>query len=151
LARLHSKKHGRSRSRFPKRKVAPDWQPLSSDEVKELVRKFARQGYLPSEIGRILRDHYGVPSVRAAIGKRLVAFLEEEKLAPKVPEDLLQLLRKAVRMWNHLKNHKKDIHNRVKYQHLLSKIHRLSKYYKRVGKLPQDWKYTPESAALLVR
>jgi len=81
----------------------------------------------------------------------LKEFLKEEKLYPKIPEDLLNLLKKAVRLWNHLKKHKKDIHNRVKYQHLLSKIERLSNYYKERGELDKNWVYSPEEAARLAR
>jgi small subunit ribosomal protein S15 len=32
-----------------------------------------------------------------------------------------------------------------------SKIRRLAKYYKREGKLPEDWAYNLEQAKLLVR
>jgi len=151
MARLHSKKKGHSRSRHPKRREPPEWQSLNADEVKEIVRKMAKQGVPPSHIGLILRDQYGVPSFRAVVGKRLMEFLREEKLYTAFPEDLLQLLKKAVRMWNHLKFNKKDIHNKVKYQHVVSKIHRLSKYYKEKGRIPKDWKYAPETAMLLVR
>ncbi|NPA22437.1 MAG: 30S ribosomal protein S15 [Candidatus Micrarchaeota archaeon] len=150
MARLHSKKHGRSRSRHPKRWEMPEWQELSPEEVEQIILKHARQGMPPSQIGMLLRDIYGVPSIRATFKKKLYAILRREGLL-KMPEDLLSLLRKAVRMHNHLQRNKKDIHNRVKYQHIVSKINRLAKYYKKKGVLDPKWKYSPESAALLVR
>jgi len=128
----------------------PEWQELSPEEVEQIILKHARQGMPPSQIGMLLRDIYGVPSIRATFKKKLYAILRREGLL-KMPEDLLSLLRKAVRMHNHLQRNKKDIHNRVKYQHIVSKINRLAKYYKKKGVLDPKWKYSPESAALLVR
>ncbi|MEM1688532.1 MAG: 30S ribosomal protein S15 [Candidatus Anstonellales archaeon] len=150
MARLHSKKHGHSRSKFPKRWEVPEWQVMSKDEVEEVVIKLAKQRFPPSMIGMILRDRYGVPSIRAVFKKRLTKVLKEHGLY-KLPEDLLSLLKKAVKMHQHLQNHKSDIHNQTKYKHVLSKIHRLVKYYKREGVLPADWKYSPELAVLLVK
>ncbi len=150
MARLHSKKHGKSRSRHPKRWEVPEWQQLSKEEVEQIIIKLARQGEAPSKIGMILRDVYGVPSIRAVFQAKLYDVLRREQLL-KLPEDLLSLLRKAVRLHNHLQRNKKDIHNKVKYQHIVSKINRLVKYYKRKGVLDPKWKYTPETAALLVR
>ena len=150
MARLHSKKHGKSRSRHPKRWEVPEWQQLSKEEVEQIIIKLARQGEAPSKIGMILRDVYGVPSIRAVFQAKLYDVLRREQLL-KLPEDLLSLLRKAVRVHNHLQRNKKDVHNKVKYQHIVSKINRLVKYYKRKGVLDPKWKYTPETAALLVR
>jgi ribosomal protein S15P/S13E len=41
--------------------------------------------------------------------------------------------------------------NKVQYGHTVSKIHRLTKYYKGKSVIEKDWKYTPDKAALLVR
>lgn len=150
MARLHSGKHGHSRSKHPKRWEVPEWQTLSKEQVEDIVLKLAKQRYSPSMIGMILRDLYGVPSIRAVFGKKLVKVLKDHGLVG-LPEDLLALLKKAVRMYQHLQNHKGDIHNQTKYKHLISKIHRLVKYYKREGVLPADWKYSPETAVLLVK
>jgi len=152
MARLHSKRKGKSRSKFAGRKNSKrDFVQFTVEEVKDIVRKLFKQGNSTAEIGIILRDQYGIPSFKGLTGMSLKEFLKEEKLYPKVPEDLLNLLKKAVRLWNHLKKHKKDIHNRVKYQHLLSKIERLSNYYKEKGELDKNWVYSPEEAARLAR
>ncbi len=151
MAKLHSKKRGKSGSKRPNRKSSkPEFVELSPEEAKDIVRKLYRQGHSTAEIGLILRDQYGVPSFKGLTGVSMVAFLREEKLY-KYPEDLLNLLKKAVRMHHHLNQAKKDVHNKVKYQHVLSKIHRLAKYYKDKGFLPSTWKYSPEEAEALVR
>lgn len=150
MARLHSKKHGKSRSKHPKRWDIPEWQVTTKEEALDIILRLAKQRTPPSIIGMILRDLYGVPSIRATFKKKLGSILKENGLY-KFPEDLLSLLKKAVRMYGHLQKNKGDIHNQTKYKHLLSKIHRLSKYYKRIGAIPADWKYTPETAILLVK
>jgi small subunit ribosomal protein S15 len=149
MARMHSRKKGKSGTKRPKRKENVPW--VDPQEVKAVAQKLAKQGIPPSKIGLILRDQYGVPSFRAATGKKLKAYLEEEGLYKKFPEDLLQLFKKAVRMREHLKKNKKDVHNKVKLSHTESKIMRLLKYYKKIGKVPADWHYDPEQAALLIR
>ena len=50
----------------------------------------------------------------------------------------------------HLKENKRDKSNAIKLSHVESKIKRLVVYY-RGKKLPKDWKYEPEKAALLVK
>lgn len=135
----------------PKRKNPAEWVTLSKEEILEIVRKLARKGVPPSKIGLILRDQYGVPSFRAQTGMKLMTFLRRENLYKAFPEDLLSLLRKAVNMHEHLKEHRKDIHNRVRYEHLVSQINTLLRYYKKKGLVPKDWKYSPEAASLLVK
>ena len=95
-------------------------------------------------IGAILRDQYGIPSVRAVTGKSVLQILEERGLAPSIPEDLANLIRRAIRVRRHLEEHPKDYHSKRGLILIESKIYRLSKYYKRIGKLPPDWEYKPE-------
>jgi len=92
-------------------------------------------------IGLILRDSYGVPDVKAALGKKLTKVLEEHNLLPDIPEDLSNLLDKRANLLKHLAEHKKDIHNRRRLQLIEAKIKRLVKYYKREGRLPEKWSY----------
>jgi len=151
MARLHSKKKGKSGTKRPKSKVAPKWIDKEKSEIKEIILKVAREGVPPAKIGVLMRDQYGIPNLRAVLGMPLAAFLKKEKVAPEYPEDLLNLIKKAVRMTTHLKNSKKDIHNNVKLGHVESKINRLVKYYSSKGQLPEGWKYNREKAALLVK
>jgi len=123
---------------------------MSKEEIEEKILELRRQGYSTSEIGMILRDVYGVPSVRQILGKKIEKILEEHGMAPRIPEDLENLMRKAINLRKHLQEHRKDLHNRRGLQLIESKIRRLVKYYKRVGKLPADWEYKPETAEIML-
>jgi len=151
MARMHSRKRGKSSSKKPQIKVAPDWVRLKPKEVEELIVKMARQGMNSTMIGLRLRDEYGVPSVRALCKKTVTQIMKENGIKIEYPDDLLNLIKKAVRMRKHLSENKRDTHNRVKLSHVEAKIKRLARYYRRTGKLPADWVYDPETAALLVK
>jgi len=111
----------------------------------------AKEGKNTSKIGLILRDQYGIPSVKAVTGKSISELMDENKMLPKYPEDLMNLMRKAVRLHKHVAVNKQDKHNTHSLKLVESKIKRLVTYYKRNGKLPSDWYYTPGQAALLVK
>lgn len=151
MVRLHSKKHGKSSRKRPKAKISPKWVEYSENEIKKLIISLSKEGTSPTMIGLILRDQYGVPAVKPILKKTLTQFLKQEKLLQPYPNDLLNLIKKATKMREHLKNNKKDVHNNVKLLHTESKIYRLVKYYNRTKKLPLNWKYDAKSAALLVK
>ncbi|KYH39719.1 MAG: 30S ribosomal protein S15, partial [Candidatus Bathyarchaeota archaeon B26-1] len=67
--------------------------------------KLAREGNSPSMIGIILRDQYGIPLVKPVTGKSITEILRENGLAPAIPEDLDNLLKKAARLKAHLERH----------------------------------------------
>ena len=150
MARMYARKRGKSGSKKPIRSLQSSWVTYDADEVEELIIKYAKEGKSASMIGIILRDQFGIPSVRDITGKKITQILKENNLAGEVPEDLFNLIRKAVNLQKHLSNHPKDKHNRRGLQLIESKILRLSKYYKRRGVLPPDWKYDPEKIKLLV-
>ncbi len=143
---------GKSHSTRPARAGPPRWLKLdmSPNDIELLVVELFKKGYTPSMIGIILRDQYGIPLVKQVTGKKLVRILEKHGAKLPVPEDLLYLMKKAVNLRRHLEEHPKDYHAKKGLLDLESKIRRLVKYYKRIGRLPPDWKYTPEQAKLLV-
>ncbi len=151
MGRIHARRRGKSGSHRPLRTDKPDWVPLSEEEIVAKVIELAKEGHSQAMIGTILRDQYGVPDVKLMTGKSIGRILAENNLAPQIPEDLMALMRKAVRINNHLQNHPKDLGNKRGLQLVEAKIRRLIKYYKRVGKLPEDWKYSIKEAELLVR
>ena len=151
MARMHSRKKGKSGSTHPVKKVAPDWVQYSKDEIKEIIIKLYKEGKSMSVIGVILRDQYGVPSVKVVVGKSIKQILADEGLLGKWPEDLMNLMRKAVRLRKHLEENKMDKHNKRALQLTESKIRRLVKYYKSVNVIDKKWYYKPEEAALLIR
>jgi len=149
MARMHSGKKCKSGSKKPLERKKPTWLRYSAKEIESLVVKLAKSGKNTSEIGLILRDSYGIPDVEFLTKKRLNKILKENKLESKLPEDLKNLIRRQIAISKHLEKNKQD--QTAKRGLLLteSKINRLVKYYKRNKVLPEDWKYTRETAELL--
>ncbi len=151
MSRMHSSKKGRSGSPRPNLEKNPDWVTVEADEIEELIVKLAKRGRTASEIGVIIRDQYGVPDVELAIDKSVTEVLEENDLDPEFPEDLLALMERAVNLKEHLEEHPKDKANRRGLNLVESKIRRLVKYYKKEGKLDEDWKYSIDKAEMLTQ
>lgn len=139
---------GKSHETRPISKRPPSWCKYQPEEVEALVIKLAREGHSPSRIGTILRDQYAIPLVKPITGKTITQILKEAELAPSIPEDLGNLLRKAARLSAHLEKHRKDLHNKRALQLVEAKIHKLARYYKREGVLPPNWKYEPKIASI---
>lgn len=139
---------GRAHSIRPVSKRPPAWCRYTTEEVEALVIKLAKEGHSPSRIGTILRDQYGVPLVKPVLGKTVTQILKDAELAPSLPEDLENLLKKASRLYVHLEKNKKDLPNKRGLQLVESKIYKLSRYYKRKGVLPPDWKYEAKTASI---
>ena len=149
MARIHARHRGRSSSSRQTREKNPEWAP-NSKEVEKEVTKLASEGLSTSQIGITLRDMHGVPSVKLATGKSILGILKENEATPSLPEDLTNLMRKAVRLGEHLKVNNKDIHNTRALRLTEAKILRLVKYYRSNKVLPDDWKYSLANAKLLV-
>lgn len=150
MARMHSKKRGKSRSKRPLRTSAPTWSDYSREEVVDLILKYRKEEYTPSTIGILLRDQHGIPSVKLSTGKKITTILEEQDEGLSLPEDLTNLMKQAVNLRKHMEENPKDLHSRRGLQLCESKIRRLVKYY-RGKKLPTEWRYDPARAELLVR
>ena len=115
------------------------------------IRDRGKAGHSTSEIGIILRDQHSVPNARLVVGKRIGAVLAENDIGGTYPEDLMNLMRQAVGIINHLGNgNHKDLHNKRSLEITESKIRRLSNYYKSEGKLPADWRYKRDELRLMV-
>jgi len=151
MARLHTSKRGKSSSKRPVKRIPPEWLQRTPEWIEEKIVELARKGVPPSQIGIMLRDQYGVPFVRFILKKRITKVLKEHDLLPDIPEDLENLIRKAINLRKHLEVHKKDYHSKRGLQITESKIYRLVKYYKSVGRLPPTWRYKPKEAHLLLR
>ena len=153
MARMHTGKHGKSKSRKPHiSEETPLAEPkIPKEEIMRLISEYSSQGTRPELIGQYLKDKHGVPYLRKALGKKLMQFMEEKKLAGELPPDLLNLMRKAVSLRKHLSTNKQDVHNRTRLIRTESKIWRLGKYYKKEGRLPLNWKYDPVQAALITK
>lgn len=151
MARMHSRTRGKAGSTRPYLTEAPDWVPMESEEVEELIVKLSRQGQSQAQIGVILRDQYGIPSIKLVTGKKLRTILEENEVASQYPEDMISLIRRAMQLRNHLSENRKDLSAKAGLQRIESKIRRLAKYYQQTGVLPPKWRYNPENASVLLR
>ncbi|MEE9151170.1 MAG: 30S ribosomal protein S15 [Thermoplasmata archaeon] len=150
MARIHSRKKGRSSSTRPFRPEKPEWVVMKPKEIERMVLRLADEGYSTSVLGMKLRDQYGVPSVKLSVGKSILKILAENKRTPKLPEDIRNLMKKAVNLGEHLAENPKDLHNRRALGLTEAKIRRLMRYYKVKGTLPKDWNYDLKMAKLLV-
>jgi small subunit ribosomal protein S15 len=150
MARIHSRKKGKSGSTRPPRLEKPVWVERSGKEVEEDVVKLAKKGYSKSMIGTILRDSHGVPLVKVITGKKVSKILEENDIKSALPEDLTNLIKKALNIRNHLEDNHKDLEGRKGLQRTESKIYRLIKYYKKKKVLAPDFKYDSEKIRTLV-
>jgi small subunit ribosomal protein S15 len=150
MARMYSRKRGKSGShRPPKKKVS--WVSYKPAEIEEIVVKLAKAGKSAAEIGTALRDSYGVPAVSAVSGKKIQQIIKEHELGTGLPDDLLNLLKRAVKLRAHLESNKHDRYCKRGLELTESKIRRLAKYYKGVQALPEKWSYDPDKAKLLVK
>ena len=150
MARMHSRKKGKSGSKKPIKKTSYSWMSYKPREIELLVVKLAKEGNNSSTIGIILRDVYGIPDVKAITKKSISDILEKKDLLPKLPENLTALLKKVIDLQKHLQANRKD--NTAKRGLLLteSKIRRLVKYYKRNQRIPESWKYDSDRVRLLI-
>lgn len=151
MGRMYSRKKGKHGSKKPPIKITPSWVKLKKNDVEQLIVKLAEEKHSSSTIGTILRDQYGIPNVKTITGKTITQILKENKLYPELPEDLLSLFKKSVKLMEHLKRNKFDDNAKKGLEHLQSKIRRLIKYYSREGKIPEDFVYDPEKIKLIVQ
>ena len=141
---------GKAGSTKPTQPSVPAWISYKPQEVEQLVIKLAKGDKAPSQIGMILRDSYGLPDVKTITKKTIMQILKDNKAAPKLPEDILALVKRYIAIAKHLEKNHKD-QGAVRGLALTSsKIGRLAKYYKRNEVLPADWRFEPAKAKLLL-
>ncbi len=143
MARMYSKARGRSGSKKPDKKV-PAWASYKEKEVEKLIIKYGKAGKTPSQIGMILRDSYGINSVKALTNKKVTHVLSENKLGKELPEDLLALIKKMIAVKHHLEKNKQDKTALHGLQLTDSRIRRLIRYYKETKRLPAEWEFDSE-------
>ena len=139
MARMYSRKKGKSKSTKPIKKV-PSWAPYKEKEVEKLVIKYGKQGKSTSEIGIILRDSYGINNIKALTKKKITKILEENNIKKELPEDILNLIKKLIAVKQHLEKNRQDQTAKRGLQLTSSRIRRLIKYYRSTKRLPANWK-----------
>jgi small subunit ribosomal protein S15 len=149
MARMHSGKKGKAGSKAPFDKTKKSWVRYKAKEVEMLIVKLAKEGKTASQIGMVMRDTYGIPFVEQATSKRISKILDEKKLLPQIPEDLMALIKKSILIRKHLETNKRDVPAKRGLELTESKIRRLVKYFKASKRLPADWTYDPERIRLM--
>jgi small subunit ribosomal protein S15 len=150
MARMHARRKGKSGStHMIGRKKHPDWSSLKPREIESHIIDLAKKDKSTSEIGIRLRDQYAVPDVKIATGKKISKIMEDNKIHSEIPEDLKNLIKRALQIREHLETHRKDITNKRNLQLTESKIRRLVKYYRSNKKISQEWKYDPKQAKIM--
>ena len=148
MGRLHSHNYGKSHSTRPLDPKTPSWIKQDAKEIEELIIKYTKDDLLPSQIGVKLRDQHSIPLVKPIIKKSITKVLEENDLKTDLPEDLDNIVKKAVGLQKHLKVNNKDNRNIRSLELIEAKVHRLSVYYKKIGRISQKWKYKSVIAQL---
>ncbi len=148
MGRVHTHRHGQSHSTRPITQRVPSWVTTTPKEVEELVVKYGKDGVPMSQIGIKLRDQHAIPLAKTIAKKSVKKILEENNIIPEIPEDLNNIVKKAINLQRHLKTNNSDKRNVRSLELVEAKVHRISTYYKRIGALPQNWKYKSVVAQL---
>ena len=141
MGRLHSHNYGKSHSIRPLDPKPPSWIKQDAKEIEELIGKYAKDDLSASQIGVKLRDQHSIPLTKIVIKKTISKVLEENDLKGDLPEDLDNIVKKAIGLQKHLKTNKSDNRNVRSLELIEAKVHRLSVYYKKIGRIPKSWKY----------
>ncbi|MFB6171355.1 MAG: 30S ribosomal protein S15 [Haloarculaceae archaeon] len=149
MARMHTRRRGSSGSDRPVADDPPEWSDVDSEAVEARVVELAEQGHDPSQIGMKLRDEgvqgTPVPDVKLATGKKVTEILDEHDADPDVPEDLRNLMERAIRLREHMDDNPTDYQNKRALQNTESKIRRLVDYY-RGDEVDAEFTYTYDAA-----
>ena len=148
MGRLHTHNHGKAHSTRPIESNFSSWVKQDQKEIEELVMKYAKDGHTPSQIGIKLRDQHAIPLIKPIINKTISEILDQNNLKSEIPEDLNNIVTKAVGLQKHLKSNKNDRRNIRSLELIEAKVHRLSVYYKKIGRIPKNWKYKSVIAQL---
>ena len=145
---MYSKRRGKAGSHKPVEKNVPNWVVYQPAEVEQLIVKLAKQEKSSSVIGMVLRDSYGIPSVKAILGKSIGEVLRGKKFIKKLPEDLTALIKRHIALMKHMEGNKHDQVAVRGAQLTESRIHRLVVYYKKKKVLLASWNYNKTQAKL---
>ena len=141
MGRLHTHNHGKSHSIRPPVSEIPSWIKMEGKEIEELIIKYGKEDLTSSQIGIKLRDQHSIPLVRPILKKTISQVLQENDLGTEIPEDLNNIVKKAIGLQKHLKANKGDRRNVRSLELIEAKVHRLSVYYKKIDRIPKNWKY----------
>ena len=146
---MHTRRRGSSGSDRPAADEPPEWSDVDADDVEARVVELAEQGYDPSQIGMKLRDEgvtgTPVPDVTLATDKTITEILDDHDASPELPEDLRNLMERAIRLREHVQENPQDHQNKRALQNTESKVRRLVNYY-RGDQLDPEFTYSYDVA-----
>ena len=102
----------------------------------------------PANFNKAEADFNGDGKLNA---RDITAIMKENNVMSSLPEDLSNLMRRAITLNVHLKNNRGDVANARGLQLIEARIRRLERYYKDNGVLPADWKYSINTAELMLK
>ena len=153
MARMHTRRRGSSGSDKPTTDEPPEWSDVDADAIEDRVVELAEQGHDPSQIGMKLRDEgvkgTPIPDIKLATGKKVTEILEENDAGSDLPEDLRNLMERAVRLREHMEENPQDHQNKRALQNTESKVRRMVDYY-RGDALDEDFTYSYDVAVDLL-
>lgn len=123
---------------------------LEKEEIYKKIEELSKKGKSNPEIGLELKKE-NVLKTKKETGKRIGKIQKELKINKEIPDDLMFLIKKAVKLIKHKDENKKDTRGKRGYQLTISKINRLRNYYIKKGILPKTWRYSDQKAKLLVK
>lgn len=132
MATFYGHGRGKAGSHSPQIKTL-EWLKISPEEIEKIVVKLAKQEINPAKIGLILRDSYGVPSVKNITGKKIQKILAENNIETP-SQEIIHLKKRVHALKKHLEKNKKDRTAKRGFQLNEEKIRRLENYYKRKKK-----------------
>ncbi|MCE7745540.1 MAG: 30S ribosomal protein S15 [Candidatus Heimdallarchaeota archaeon] len=151
MARMHTRRKGKSGSKRPPHASIPEWITQTPEEIEAKIVDLAKQGLTSAMIGTVLRDSHGIPSSKLVIKQRITEIMKREGIYPEYPEDFRNLVRKAMALRRHLDGHPKDLHSRYGLEKIEAKVRRLMRYYQKKGIIPKSFNYRPSTAATIIR
>jgi small subunit ribosomal protein S15 len=150
---MHTRRRGSSGSDKPVADEPPEWSDVDEADIEERVVELAEQGHDPSVIGMKLRDEgvkgTPIPDVKLATGRKITEILEAHDADGDLPEDLRNLMQRAIRLREHMEANPQDHQNKRSLQNTESKIRRLVDYY-RGDALDEDFTYSYDVAVELL-
>lgn len=126
MAKRYGRGRGKARSHAPKAEK-PYWLKMDTKEVEDLVISLAKKEMPPAKIGLVLRDTYGIPSVKAITGKKIQKIIAERGMETK-SQDIKALEKSAKMLKAHLDKNKQDKVAKRGLQLTESKLAKLRKH-----------------------
>lgn len=105
----------------------PTWLKMKEEELKKVIAELSEK-HSPAQIGIILRDQYGIPTVKV-YGKSLSEYMKE--VGKSEDYELKNMEKKVERLKEHLKKNPTDKKAKHKSQKAQSRLSIRKKYSKR--------------------